>query len=371
MAGKATELYNDNQTTKQLLLQQIQMFEKLLKDSNGREVAYRRVHYINRLIRDIEEYSRTAYNQHFKDIIIDLPSQVTTGKPSDAEGDKVVTCTTGMLRVLFGQEADENVHDSSHDRTNEISKIAMEGEQDLQYTFDVDKSGNKVDDNNDNKNNDSKIINFEKPYSNIKNGIQLEEKKTKNVFAELDKFLNKQKQSMSTKSLAVPKNHQTFGQDNQHNYSISMREITDNNREIWQKSHELLAKLNSDRSIRVKNSKSKKPSSKPSNYVEDVISQISNYKLEDEYFINMKSNRKASENSRSKHSASTSTLKVGSKAHKEKTRNNTGRSHTEITMRSQGTPPMILYNKEMINQMLKYMGSHNQEQDETNTNYQL
>lgn len=59
-----------------LLLEQIQMFEGLLEDKSGKEVAYRRVHYINNLIRDIEDYTKTPYNKDFDQIIVELPQGI-------------------------------------------------------------------------------------------------------------------------------------------------------------------------------------------------------------------------------------------------------------------------------------------------------
>jgi hypothetical protein len=79
VSESAQEIYKENQGTKKLLLQQIQMFEGLLEDKSGREVAYRRIHYINNLIRDIQDYTQTPYNKDFDKIIIGLPEGICEG----------------------------------------------------------------------------------------------------------------------------------------------------------------------------------------------------------------------------------------------------------------------------------------------------
>ena len=79
VSERAQEIYKENQATKNLLLEQIQMFEGLLENKSGKEVAYRRVHYINNLIRDIEDYTKTPYNKDFDRVIIDLPQAIIDG----------------------------------------------------------------------------------------------------------------------------------------------------------------------------------------------------------------------------------------------------------------------------------------------------
>ena len=76
VAQKANQIHQENQNTKKMLLEQIQMFEVLFKDRHGMEIAYRRMHHINDLVKEIEIFSQTKYNKCLKEVIIELPQQL-------------------------------------------------------------------------------------------------------------------------------------------------------------------------------------------------------------------------------------------------------------------------------------------------------
>jgi hypothetical protein len=63
VADSANAIYKENQSTKRMLLEQIQMFDVLLKDRHGMEIAYRRMHHISDLIKEIEAFTKTKYNK--------------------------------------------------------------------------------------------------------------------------------------------------------------------------------------------------------------------------------------------------------------------------------------------------------------------
>jgi hypothetical protein len=132
-----------------------------------------------------------------------------------------------------------------------------------------------------------------------------------------------------------------------------MHDLADENKEIWMKSYELLEKLNADHSIKV-NPTGKKKVSFSSALPEELTSQASNYKLNDEYFLNMKPKKKEKRTKlpSERSSAQESTLR---------TRNNTGRSLTEVAPGSASTSSRILYNKKMIDMLLKMINPNGKE----------
>lgn len=80
VAEKATQLYTENEATRHMLLEQIQMFEALLNDKTGREIAYRRMHHINSLLKEIENFTQSKNYNKIQDVIIDMPYQMIHGK---------------------------------------------------------------------------------------------------------------------------------------------------------------------------------------------------------------------------------------------------------------------------------------------------
>jgi len=80
VAKKANQIYAENQETKRTLLEQIDLYETLFEDRQGMEVAYRRMHHINKLVREIERFSETKYNKRLKDVIAEIPDQIAKGK---------------------------------------------------------------------------------------------------------------------------------------------------------------------------------------------------------------------------------------------------------------------------------------------------
>jgi hypothetical protein len=79
IADKANAIYKENQSTKRMLLEQIQMFDVLMKDRHGMEIAYRRMHHISDLIKEIEAFTRTKYNSRLKEVLIEIPILLDTG----------------------------------------------------------------------------------------------------------------------------------------------------------------------------------------------------------------------------------------------------------------------------------------------------
>lgn len=73
VADSANAIYKENQSTKRMLLEQIQMFDVLLKDRHGMEIAYRRMHHISDLIKEIDAFTKTKYNNRLKDVIAEIP----------------------------------------------------------------------------------------------------------------------------------------------------------------------------------------------------------------------------------------------------------------------------------------------------------
>lgn len=55
------------------------MFDSLFDDKQGKEIAYRRMHQINSLVRDIEAFTETRYNRRLKEVICELPQELQNG----------------------------------------------------------------------------------------------------------------------------------------------------------------------------------------------------------------------------------------------------------------------------------------------------
>lgn len=66
-------LYREKKSTKTMLLEQVQMFESLFKDKTGREIAYKRMHSINQLFREIDAFVKESNKQSIRDIAISEP----------------------------------------------------------------------------------------------------------------------------------------------------------------------------------------------------------------------------------------------------------------------------------------------------------
>lgn len=66
-----------------MLLEQIQMFEALFADRTGMQIAYRRMHHINSLVREIESFTETKYNKRLVDVVCDLPAEVCQDDTQD------------------------------------------------------------------------------------------------------------------------------------------------------------------------------------------------------------------------------------------------------------------------------------------------
>jgi Holliday junction resolvasome RuvABC ATP-dependent DNA helicase subunit len=64
-------MYTEKYATKKVLLEQMQMFEMLLDDKAGREIAYKRMHTINQLLREIDKFTKFHKNQSIRDIVVD------------------------------------------------------------------------------------------------------------------------------------------------------------------------------------------------------------------------------------------------------------------------------------------------------------
>lgn len=59
-----------------MLTEQIQIFESLLVDKTGREIAYRRMHSINKLIREIDSFVKLSSERSIRDVVMDYSDQL-------------------------------------------------------------------------------------------------------------------------------------------------------------------------------------------------------------------------------------------------------------------------------------------------------
>lgn len=79
IASRANEIVEENHQTKEELMNQINSYEGLFEDRQGLEVAYRRMHEINHLIKDIEKFWDSQYNMNLKKVICTLPDEIHQG----------------------------------------------------------------------------------------------------------------------------------------------------------------------------------------------------------------------------------------------------------------------------------------------------
>ncbi|CAI2359526.1 unnamed protein product [Moneuplotes crassus] len=131
VAQRANEIYKENQKSKQDLLDQISDYEALLQDRQGLEMAYRRMHEINHLVKDIETFCASKYNRKLRDIIIDLPSEILRDNPRIDED--VIKFSSNMINSLYTHKID---HESSKCDCN-TSKEEKDIEGDSQSKEDV------------------------------------------------------------------------------------------------------------------------------------------------------------------------------------------------------------------------------------------
>ena len=69
-------MYFEKKAAKKVLMEQIQMFEMLLGDKTGQEIAYKRMHSINQLTREIDQFIALHKKQSIKDMVIDEYLQI-------------------------------------------------------------------------------------------------------------------------------------------------------------------------------------------------------------------------------------------------------------------------------------------------------
>lgn len=235
------------------------------------------------------------------------------------------------------------------DKTNEHS---------FEYTFDANKNKGKTSPSNANEEKE-RILDFKDPYMNLGAPFDDREDKIQNIFDKLDKFMKKNKQTNSTRSLGYRGQgslNQGINRGHEHHYSASVRDLhQDTSREVWQKSYDLLDKLNSDRTNRLQRYKLDRFSLGPG-VNKDILSEVSNYKLKQKYSQRSSSRQKDSNRGNSKASGSRSVSKLESNNGQKRTRNNTVRTYTEISPApGRESPRFILHNKDMINEMLRLL----------------
>ena len=70
ISSKINRVQNERKATRNLLLDQIQMFENLLNDKTGLEIAYRRMHKVNQLIRDIDSFISQITKNNIQNVVL-------------------------------------------------------------------------------------------------------------------------------------------------------------------------------------------------------------------------------------------------------------------------------------------------------------
>lgn len=197
------------------------------------------------------------------------------------------------------------------------------------------------------------VMNFEDPYMNLNTPSATQDRQVENIFNKLDRFLNanlSNQESMRSLETYNPLLSQKSGPKKQFK-SFSTQDLhTDINKEVWQKSYELLEKLKSERNSKLGHYSRLENISQNEQFPHNILSEVSNYKQSDEY----------SRRSRSRHAdrSSENQSKSGDRAtteyYQKRTRNNTGRSHTQFMPQvATDRVEFVLYNKDMINAMLK------------------
>ena len=70
ISSTINRVQNERKATRNLLLDQIQMFENLLNDKTGLEIAYRRMHKVNQLIRDIDSFISQITKNNIQNVVL-------------------------------------------------------------------------------------------------------------------------------------------------------------------------------------------------------------------------------------------------------------------------------------------------------------
>jgi hypothetical protein len=222
--------------------------------------------------------------------------------------------------------------------------------QAFDYTFEVNKKGqNQSNEHYSNIQEKQRVLDFNDPYMYNNTPVHQNEKQgIQTILVQLDNYLRKNQNMGSSKSLPYSERQSEMNKkQNHHNYSASVRapQIQDDH-EVWQKSYQLLERLNSERYSQVAKIKPEKISIDDN--LKGAISEASSYRKR-ENFHKRSVNRHSSQNIASK----SRPIKYDDQDPK-RTRNNTVRSITEVKTTS-SRPDFILFNKNMINEMLKML----------------
>lgn len=263
-----------------------------------------------------------------------------------------------MLKALGHKSPFQSNNSPEVEKVEENSK-KNEQLKAFDYTFDANKAiqnqnlnRDSINELNSGNNDNQKVLNFDDPYlynnTPANKNKENEEQGVQTILVQLDNYLKRNKNMNSSKSLPYSERQNEIDQpQNHHNYSASVRDPQiDSNHEIWQKSYHLLERLNSERYTQVRKIKPDKFSFNDN--LKDALSEASNYKIDERHFA--------------RSSQRNSALDLACKANTEpqpapapiRTRNSTVHSVTEVKTDS-SRPDFILYNKKMINEMLKML----------------
>jgi hypothetical protein len=254
-----------------------------------------------------------------------------------------------MLKALGRRSPFQSNTSQEVEQVEENGQIA-EQPQAFDYTFEVNKKGQYQ--NNEHYSNiqdKQRVLNFNDPYMYNNTPVHQNEKEgIQTILVQLDNYLRKNQNMSSSKSLPYSEKQSEINkQQTNHKYNASVRtpQIQDEH-EIWRKSYQLLERLNSERYSQVAKIKPERFS--VDDNLKGAISGASSYRKR-ENFHKRSVHRHSSQNI----AAKSRPMKYDDQDPK-RTRNNTGRSITEVKTAS-SRPDYILFNKNMINEMLKML----------------
>ena len=175
-----------------------------------------------------------------------------------------------MLVAMYNTQNLSESHNSS--------KSSEKCDKNFEYTFQ-----NKQRENDENR---DKVLRFDDPYMYSQNAAQLNlEQKSQTVISHLHDYLQKHKSTHSSRSMPYSERQNCLQNvESMHQYSSSLKENQlDASKDVWEKSFELLKKLNSERDFKIEKIQKKKKDLSSERFPLDILEEISNYKVGEIY----------------------------------------------------------------------------------------